>query len=254
MKILFSIFSIVFFNILIQNNIPENGNFIEIDKFGNCYLVNNNSIIKFDESLNKLAVYQEKNLGEISSIDVSNVFNNAVFYKDFSTIIVLDNQLSEIKRINLNDLDFYEPLIICNSTKKGFYIYDNSEKRIFYLDENSDFSKKSLKLNKSISSNIPTYILENKEKIYLNIKNSKVLVFNNLLKLEQIIDIKIENSFQIIGLNIVFYDFISNKIIKYNLDDSKIDSLNIDFKNIKDLKINNSKQFILTNDSLFLKF
>jgi len=235
---------------LFQKNVPAKGNFIETDKLGNCYLINKNSITKFDENLKLLNTYQEKILGEITSVDVSNIFKNLVFYKDFSTIIILDNNLSEINRINLNNLNILEPLTICKSSKNGFWIYDNSQKKIFYLDEKLNFSNFSIKLSKFIKNSSPTYMLEYDEKIFLNIKNNGILIFNNLGNFENKINIEIENNFQIIGNYIIFYNYNINKIIKFDYINTKSDTINIDQQDILDIKINKTKYYTLTLDSL----
>ena len=41
-------------------------------------------------------------LGEISSIDAFNALKTTVFYRDFNTVIILDNRLSEIMKIDFN--------------------------------------------------------------------------------------------------------------------------------------------------------
>jgi len=73
---------------------------VKIDNFENLIYINNNSIVtkRSTESLR----YSNVQLGEITSANAFNPLKINVFYKDFNTVIVLDNRLSEISKINFN--------------------------------------------------------------------------------------------------------------------------------------------------------
>lgn len=51
-------------------------------------------------------VWQFKNpsLGPISQVDITNPLKLVLFYERFNTVVLLDNQLNELERINLSDL------------------------------------------------------------------------------------------------------------------------------------------------------
>ena len=73
--------------------------YLGFDSQQNHYSINNNVIIKRG---NNLFEYKNVDLGKITFIDFLNPLQIIVFYKDFNTIVLLDNQLNEIKRINFN--------------------------------------------------------------------------------------------------------------------------------------------------------
>ena len=67
----------------------------------NFYLIKN-SIVK--KTLESTYTYNNINLGELYKIDLFNPLQIKLFYKDQNSIVILDNKLSEIKKINLRPL------------------------------------------------------------------------------------------------------------------------------------------------------
>ena len=75
--------------------------YIGFDSFGANYFIKNNVFIK----KTKTRIWQYKNLsfGKISKVDIQNPLNIVLFYEDFNSIILLDNQLNETQRINFSE-------------------------------------------------------------------------------------------------------------------------------------------------------
>jgi len=78
----------------------EQNQLAAIDNFGNYYFTDLNTIAK-QVKPNEF-IYNNMQLGEISSIDAFNALKTTVFYRDFNTVIILDNRLSEIMKIDFN--------------------------------------------------------------------------------------------------------------------------------------------------------
>lgn len=74
----------------------------KLDTFGTLFYMQNNSIIKKD-SKGELR-YSNIQLGNIASIDTYNPLKINVFYKDFNTVVILDNRLAEITLVDFNTL------------------------------------------------------------------------------------------------------------------------------------------------------
>lgn len=75
--------------------------FVGFDTMENAYYVKNNVLFKkFKEE-----VWQYKNisLGRITKIDIQSPLKIMLFYENFNTIVLLDNQLSETQKINLSE-------------------------------------------------------------------------------------------------------------------------------------------------------
>ena len=75
--------------------------FLGYDQFGFHYSIKNNVLSKNnkDESFE----YKNISLGKPKKIDIQNPLKIMLFYENFNTIILLDNQLSETQKINLSE-------------------------------------------------------------------------------------------------------------------------------------------------------
>ena len=76
--------------------------FIGVDFNDNSYYVKDQ--ILFKKTNHSLFNFKDFQLGEIYSVDISNPMNIAVYYQDFNVVVLLDNKLSEIERINFNTI------------------------------------------------------------------------------------------------------------------------------------------------------
>jgi hypothetical protein len=68
--------------------------FIGVDDFGNSYYINQNSLYK--KTAQTTYSYANSQLGEITSVDITNPLKVLVFYRDFNTVLLLDNRLNEL--------------------------------------------------------------------------------------------------------------------------------------------------------------
>ena len=85
---------------LISKKETTNENIRGIDNLNNIYSIKNNELIKSSDVRD---YYYRNNLySNISSIDVRNNLKIKLFYEDSNSLVVLDNKLSEISKINFN--------------------------------------------------------------------------------------------------------------------------------------------------------
>ena len=77
--------------------------FIGIDTINNIYYLKDNTLYKKNET--KIISYSNIHLGELTQVDISNSLKIVLFYKDFNTVIILDNELNELTNtLNFNTL------------------------------------------------------------------------------------------------------------------------------------------------------
>ncbi len=79
---------------------------IGIDNFGTQYYEANNILYKKTGA--QIINYSNIQLGNLTSVDVFNPLKLITFYKDFNTVIILDNRLAEILRIDFNTTQPYK--------------------------------------------------------------------------------------------------------------------------------------------------
>lgn len=110
--------------------------FIGKDIYNNYYSISQNTFIKQnkDEVLN----YQNLALGNIFSVDYSNPLLIVIFYKDFNSIILLDQQLNEVQKISGNDFGLiFEVTGLARQNSLWFYDTVSQKFGIYQFNENT---------------------------------------------------------------------------------------------------------------------
>ena len=124
--------------------------FLGYDQFGYYYTIKNNifSKIKNNETLE----YKNIPLGQINKVDILNPLKIVLFYENFNTIILLDNQLNETEKINFSENQIP---IIANAmgiaSQNQLWIYNSLNQQIGLYD----YLKKDYK---TISTSFPESI------------------------------------------------------------------------------------------------
>jgi len=80
--------------------------FVGTDNFGTLYSIKDNTLNKTQK--NKTQNYSNLQLGSIFSVNPFNPLKINVFYKQFNTVIILDNRLAEVSKIDFNTLENYK--------------------------------------------------------------------------------------------------------------------------------------------------
>ncbi len=89
--------------------------FVGIDNFKNIYFLKDRVLHKQGEDGN--FVYNALQLGRITTVDIINPLKVVIFFQDTNTVVLLDNKLNEIERINFNNLPQF--LNVSSATNAG---------------------------------------------------------------------------------------------------------------------------------------
>jgi hypothetical protein len=89
--------------------------FIGIDSYKNTYIIEDGVFHKTGPDGSP--VFNDFQLGSISTVDIINPLKIVLFYEDMNTVVFLDNKLNEIERINFNNLTDY--INISTATNAG---------------------------------------------------------------------------------------------------------------------------------------
>jgi len=125
--------------------------FVGFDGFNNCIYFKNNVLIKkVDQSILQ---YQNLGLGKISKVDITNPLKIIIFYEEFNAVIVLDNQLNEIQKIEFSRLE--TPVLasaVGISGQNKLWVFNTLNQQIGLYDLNSStYENKSIPLSESIA-------------------------------------------------------------------------------------------------------
>lgn len=107
--------------------------FIGQDNLGNTYFNKENTFYKQRDG--KILQYKNISLGKIAHIDLQNPLSIALLYTDFNTVIILDNQLNETRRINF--AEYVEPLVITAAgiaSQNRLWVYNSLTQQLGLYD------------------------------------------------------------------------------------------------------------------------
>lgn len=127
--------------------------FLGCDSFGFYYTIKNNVFSKINTQ-NTLE-YKNISLGKITKVDLQNPLKIVLFYENFNTIIVLDNQLNETQKINFSEnIIPIMPSAIGIASQNQFWIYNRINQQLGLYDYLSNTYKT---ISVPFSENIKNY-------------------------------------------------------------------------------------------------
>ncbi len=122
----------------ISTSVLETDEFLGFDNQQNYYSIKNNVLSKSDNS--SKFEYKNVSLGTISRVDFQNPLQIVVFYTDFNTVILLDNQLNETKKIDFNLLSEtvnVDAVALSSQNKLWFFDAISSKIGLYNLSNNT---------------------------------------------------------------------------------------------------------------------
>lgn len=107
--------------------------FVGFDGMGTVYYLKNN--VFYSKNKKELWQYKNVSLGKPTKIDIQNPLKIMLFYENFNTVILLDNQLNETQKINFSENDV--PIVASaagNASQNRLWIYNSLTQQIGLFD------------------------------------------------------------------------------------------------------------------------
>ncbi|MGZ4061248.1 MAG: hypothetical protein ACXVPU_19610, partial [Bacteroidia bacterium] len=187
------------------------------DNQGNTYAVKGNELTKYDKTGKLLYKYSDKNFGNISFVDASNMLRILVFYKDFLQVVLLDNTLSITgDPINLETIGFQQTQLVSSSHNNGFWLYDQQNFELIRFDQNLTKTQQTGNLTAVLNIDLqPDFLLEYDNKVYLNNPSTGILIFDVYGTYYKTVPVKNAACIQPIGDWIYYME--KDKVKAYNI-------------------------------------
>jgi hypothetical protein len=216
---------------------------VGIDKFKNIYYINNNTIFKLIPG-GEILAFQDVLLGDIEKVDILNPNKITVFYKMANTVIILDNRMTEILRLDFNNSSPFANVGFTGTSKdQGLWIY-NMDSNILGLYDYRTYRMlfETLPINQEILE-----LKSNFNLCFLRTFN-KILVYN--IYGSFIGDIEINNfkSFDLFNNELVIHQGESIKF--YNQKLELIKQLNFELESYQNLLYANENLYIYNGNEL----
>lgn len=107
-----------------------------VDNLDNIYILSSrNQVKKLDAKGDSVAVFNDvRRFGNATLIDVSNPMKILLYYKDFSTIVMLGRFLNVLGAVDLRNQNIFQVKAVGLSFDNNIWIYDEEENKLKKID------------------------------------------------------------------------------------------------------------------------
>jgi hypothetical protein len=163
-----------------ERSMPWPGEEMEADNLGFLYSVQGSEVQKLDARGKLLSRYSDKSLGTISKLDVRNPMKILVFYRDFNTVVFLDNMLNPSgDRLVLENLGIQRAYDACASFDNGFWVFDSDALQLLRFTGNLEPVVRTGNLRSQLGGDFRvSRMWERENRLLVGCANGDVLVFD----------------------------------------------------------------------------
>lgn len=182
---------------------------VAMDNLDNLYIISSTGQIKkLNADGDSVGLYnQVKNYGKAYAIDVSNPLKPLLFYKDFSTIVILDRFLAVQSTLDLKRFSILNPSAIGNSYDNNIWVYDEYDNKLKKIDEQGTKLLETADFRTAFNQSIsPQKIINDNGLVYLADTANGIFVFDNYGSFKRKIPVKNWQSITIANNNIISAD------------------------------------------------
>ncbi|MEO6681278.1 MAG: hypothetical protein ABIN48_00505 [Ginsengibacter sp.] len=238
-------------NILPPINYPVSS--FAAGNLGELYLINtDNQLKKLDEKGDSVGVFnQVTKYGKLSYVVAQNPWKTLLFYKNFSTIVLLDKYLNMISSINLRNKNILRAGAITNSYDNNIWVFDEQENKLKKIDDSGNTLSESVDF-RQLFDIVPTpkKMIDHDGYIYLYDPATGIYIFDYYGSFKRKLLFTGWSDFAVIGKSI--YGFDSSKIYKYTAPRPDVEEFPLppNLKNSTSIQITNQKLYILKEQKL----
>lgn len=224
-----------------------------VDNLDNIYLLNStNQVKKLNANGDSVAVFNDvKKFGQASLIDVSNPLKVLLYYKDYSTIVVLDRFFDVRNIIDLRKQGILQVKAIGQSYDNKIWIYDELESKLKKIDEEGKLLLETPDFRQLFDqAPAPQKIFDQDQYVYLYDSAQAVFVFDYYGGLKNKILITGWKNFKVAGKYI--FGSKDNKLFRYDISSFRVDEWKMPDELYKSKAFNftSSRLYALQKDSI----
>ena len=171
-----------------------------IDNLDNVYIISSKGQIrKFSASGDSAGIYnQARKFGKLYSLDVSNPLRPLLFYKDFSTVVLLDRFLANRATLDLRRYNILRPGAVGLSYDNNIWVFDEYDNKLKKIDEQGNLLMETPDFRTIFPETIrPQKIISDNGLVYLADTGMGVFVFDIYGSFQRKIPLKNWQSFAV---------------------------------------------------------
>jgi hypothetical protein len=239
---------------ILNKTIPGDYAYFTADNLDNIYLVNNttNQLKKINGDGDSIGVFNDiRKYGKLFSIDATNPLKILLYYKKFSTIVVLDRLLNVRNTINLGKKNIFKVKAIATSYDNNIWLFDEGESKLKKIDENGEVVMESVDFRTLFDVvPSPSQITDQDGFLYLYDSSKGFYTFDYYGALKNNIPFLNWNSTAVIGKSL--YGFGDSILYQYQTASLKLKEYPTPgfFKTAAQIKVANNKVYLLQKDGV----
>ena len=224
-----------------------------VNNIGELYVINaSNQLKKFNQNGDSVGVFNEvTKYGELSYVEVQNPWRTILFYKKFSTIVLLDKYLNVLTNINLRKHNIFRVNCVTTSYDNNIWLYDEQESKLKKIDDAGNILLESVDLRSVFDSMpSPVRILAHEGFVYMYDPEKGLYIFDSYGTFKNKIIFLKWNGIDVAGKYV--YGFDDKNFYRYGLGTLNLQEYHLppEFKNHESLKILNNHLYLLKNNKL----
>ena len=172
------------------------------DNLGNVYVLTPAGLlIKFNNKGDSLNAFNEvRRYGTVYAMDVTNPMKVLLYYKDFSTIVMLDRYLNRINMIDLRKSGIFQAKAVGLAYDNNVWIFDEQSAKLKKIDENGSLISETADLRQVLDvTPSPTKIIDRDGFVYVYDIANGLYVFDYYGTLKNTIALTGISDLQVIG-------------------------------------------------------
>lgn len=236
--------------------IPIQADYLQVDNLDNAYLLNKQfQLRKYNSKGTLLCTYSSSAYGPLYSVDASNPLNVLLFYKDFNTIVALDNEFSELGTYQLAFRGYTDIGAVGYAQDNNFWVFDNTTLQLKKINAAGNVLAASENLF-TIGLNLderPNFLLSRNNYVYVNAPENGIYTFDiNGVYYRQLPFPRLP-SFQVRDQQLWFLDTTTQKLVQFYLNRIGQQAYLLpEVGPIKMAKIGRDRLFLLTDKGLHI--
>ena len=224
-----------------------------VDNLGELYIINtDNQLKKYDEKGDSIGVFnQVTTYGNLSYVEAQNPWKSILFYKNYSTIVLLDKYLNVISDINLRNQDIFQVNAVTTSYDNNIWLYDEQDNKLKKIDDSGNEIFETIDfrlLFDSVPS--PQKIIDNDGFVYLYDPEKGLYIFDYYGSFKSKLPFLHWTDITIIDKQV--YGFDKEFLYRYEspFPDVKKFNLSSELQDNNSIKVNNHRIYVLKNQQL----
>lgn len=236
-------------------SVKGNFSYFNIDNLDNIYLVNeNNQLKKINANGDSVAVFNDvKKYGNLDFVDVTNPLKVLLYYRNYSTVVVLDRLLAARNNINFRKHNIFFVNNITLSYDNYIWVFDEEDFKLKKIDEEGKLLQASTDwrmLFDTVPS--PVKMIDRDNFVYLYDPEMGFYIFDYYGGFKNKLSFLNWTNVEVNGNTV--YGFGNNKLYSYQLKSLQLKEyrLPVFFGAFRSIKAMNGKVYLLNDNGVHI--